>query len=57
MRRAARSRRPKNSSATSAMRRFIIVGVNVVVVLESSRTTRFGITAMLNECGCCESGF
>ncbi len=49
MKRLATSARPRNSSATSAMRRFVIVGLKVVVLLESSRTTRLGMTGMLVE--------
>ena len=41
--------RPKHKRMISATRRFIIVGV--MVLLEPSRTTSLGITAIiLNEC-------
>lgn len=39
--------RPKKSRATSAMRRFIIVGVKVVSVLKTSRTMSVGMTAII----------
>ncbi len=45
MNRQAMRQRPKHKRMTSATRRFIIVGV--MVVLETSRSTSLGITAII----------